>query len=106
MKKILFLGFILTLVFSVSASAQIADGKKARHQSEMRSYGHGDMNRYESRHRLHEEYRYKMARRRAYHDGRISRHERRHLNKMRRHERHERHEHNRFRHQRSHHQAI
>lgn len=102
MKKILFLGLILTLVFSVSASAQIADGKKTRHEREMRSYGHGDMNQYESRHRHNDEYRYKMARRRAYHDGRISRHERRHLNKMRRHERHERHEHNRFRHRGSH----
>jgi hypothetical protein len=86
MKKILFLGFILTLVFTVSASAQVTDGKQYRQQREMRSFQHGDPNRYESRRLHHEQFRYKTARRRAYHDGRISPYERRHLNKMRRHE--------------------
>ncbi len=106
MKKILFLGLILTLVFSVSASAQVTDGKRNRHQNEMRSFRHGDLNRYESRRSHHDEFRHKMARRRAYHayhDGRMSRYERRHFYKMRRHERHEFHHfrHNSYRHGRS-----
>ena len=100
MKKILFLGLILTLVFTVSASAQVTDGKRYQQQRETRSFQHGDANRYESR-RLHrDDFRYKMARRRAYRDGRISSYERRHLNRMRRHERNEFH---RFRHNRTHH---
>ena len=99
MKKILFLGFILTLIFSVSASAQIADGNKYRDR-ETRTYNHGDMNRYESKDLHRDNYRYKMARRKAYRDGRLSRHERRHMDKMRRHERHEFH---RYRHNRHHH---
>jgi len=90
MKKILFLGLILTLVVSVSASAQVTDNKRYREQRETQSFRHGDPNRYESRHFHHRhEFRYNMARRRAYHDGRISRYERRHMNRMRRHERHE-----------------
>jgi hypothetical protein len=99
MKKILFLGLILTLVFTVSASAQITDGKRYHRQREMRSFRHGDPSRYELRRLHHDEFRYKMARRRAYYDGRISPYERRHLNKMGRHERHElyRFRHNRFR---------
>lgn len=98
MKKILFLGLILTLIFSVSASAQIADGNKYRNR-ETRTYNDGSLNRYESK-RLHQDnFRYKMARRTAYRDGRLSHHERRHLNKMRRHERHHLH---RYRHNRHH----
>jgi hypothetical protein len=99
MKKILFLGLILTLVFTVSASAQVTDGKRYHPQRETRSFQHGDLNRYESRHLHHDEFRNKMAHRRAYRDGRISPRERRHLNKMRRHEHNELH---RFRHNRSH----
>jgi hypothetical protein len=103
MKKILFFGFILTLVFTVSASAQVADGKRHHEQREMRSFNDRDGNRYESRHFHNDEFRYKMARRRAYRDGRISNYERRHLNKMRRHELRE---HRRFRHHSFHHHAI
>jgi hypothetical protein len=44
-----------------------------------------------------------MARRRAHYDGRISPYERRHLNRMTRHERRELY---RFRHNRFHHHAI
>jgi len=100
MKKIFFLGLILTLVFSVSASAQVSDGKRNYNQHEKtQSFRHGDRNRYESKRLHHDEFRYKMARRRAFHDGRISPYERRHLNKMRRHERRELHRH---RHHRSH----
>ena len=100
MKKILFLGLILTLVFTVSASAQVTDGKRYHQQTEMKSFRHGDRDRYESRRSHHDEFRNNMARRRAYRDGRISPHERRHLNRMRRHERNEFH---RFRHNRTHH---
>ena len=100
MKKILFLGLILTLVFTVSASAQITDGKRYQQQRETRSFQHEDPNRYESRRLHHDEVRYKMARRRAYHDGRISSYERRYLNKMRKQQRHEFHRsrHNSYRH--------
>jgi len=103
MKKILFLGFILTLFFTVSASAQVTDGKRNPYQHEMQSFHNRDGNRYESRRFHHDESRYKMARRRAYRDGKMSNYERRHLDKMRRHERHE---HRRFRHHRFHHDAI
>jgi hypothetical protein len=97
MKKILFLGFILTLIFSVSASAQITESRRFRHQREMQDQS-GERNRFERRRLHHDQFRYHMARRRAYRDGRISPFERRHLNKMRRHERRElyRFRHNRF----------
>jgi hypothetical protein len=42
MKKILFLGLILTLILSVSASAQVTDNKRYREQRETRSFRHGD----------------------------------------------------------------
>jgi hypothetical protein len=100
MKKILFLGFILTLIFSISASAQIADGNKYRHDRETRSYNDGDRNRSEVKRFHQDNFRYKMARRKAYRDGRLSRHERRHLEKMRRHERCDLH---RYRHNEHHH---
>ena len=102
MKKILFLGFILTLIFSVSASAQIADGNKYRNR-ETRTYNDGSLNRYESKRLQQDNVRYKMERRKAYRDGRISRHERRHLNKMRKHERRELHRYRHNRHHRHHH---
>jgi hypothetical protein len=103
MKKILFLGFILTLVFTVSASAQVTDGKRNPQQSEMQSFRHGRSDRYESRGSQHNDFGYQKARRRAYRDGRISNRERRHLDRMRRHERRE---HLRYEHQRFHHHAI
>jgi len=88
MKKIFFLGLILTL-FSVVASAQVTEGQRFRHQREMRSSHRGELNRYELR-RLHQgEFRYKMSRRRAHRDGIITPFERRRIHKMRRHQRHE-----------------
>ena len=98
MKKILFLGLILTLVFSVSASAQIADGHRFRHQREMQGFRRGELNRFELRRLHHDEFRYRMARRTAHHDGRVTPFERRRLNHMRRHDRRElyRFRHNRF----------
>lgn len=100
MKKIFFLGFILTLIFSVSASAQVTEGRHLRHQRESQGFRNGEINRFEMRRLHHDQFRYHMARRRAYRDGRISPFERRHLNKMRRHERRELY---RFRHNRFHH---
>jgi len=89
MKKILILGFILTAIISVSASAQEVDGG-FRHRQEIRGYRHGELTRFE-RHRLrHDEFRYHIARRRASRDGFVGRHERRHLAMMRMHDRHER----------------
>jgi hypothetical protein len=88
MKKILFLGFILTL-FAISASAQAKDGDTFRHHKEMQAFHHREINRFEKK-RLHRnEFRYRMARRRAYHDGFAGPVERRHLARMRMHERHE-----------------
>jgi hypothetical protein len=88
MKKILFLGLILTL-FAVAASAQITDRQRFRHQREMQSPHRGELNRPELR-RLHQDrVRYKIARRRAHRDGIISPFERRRLNKIRNHNRHE-----------------
>jgi hypothetical protein len=94
MKKIFFIGLILTL-FTVVASAQVTEGQRFHHQREMRSSRRGELNHYELR-RLHRDgLRYKMSRRRARRDGIVTPFEHRRLNKMRRHERHE---HYRFRH--------
>ena len=89
MKKILFLGLILTLVFSVSASAQIKDANDFNHRQEMRSYGHRELTRSEKRHLHRNELRYHKAFRKARRDGFVSRHERRHLAKLRKHDRRE-----------------
>ena len=72
MKKILFLGLIFPLFLQFLASAQVTDGKRYHPQRETRSSQHGDLNRYESRRVHHDEFRYKTARRRAYHDGKNS----------------------------------
>ncbi|HEV8283494.1 MAG TPA: hypothetical protein VGQ09_04250 [Chitinophagaceae bacterium] len=88
MKKIFFLGLILTL-FAAAASAQQTNGNHFRHQRETRSLHRGELNRYELR-RLHQDnLRYKIARRRAHRDGIVTHFERRRLNKMRKHERRE-----------------
>jgi hypothetical protein len=88
MKKILFLGLILTL-FAAAASAQVTDRHRFRHQRETQSYHRGELNRPELR-RLHQDrVRYKIARRRAHRDGTVSPFERRRLNKIRKHNRHE-----------------
>lgn len=83
MKKILFLGLMLTII-AASASAQT--GRKAdrfRHHREMKSFRQGDLNRFELK-RLHNgERRITSARKRAHRDGRVTPFERRHLSKMR-----------------------
>ncbi|HMG69211.1 MAG TPA: hypothetical protein VK588_16045 [Chitinophagaceae bacterium] len=88
MKKILFLGFILTL-FAVSASAQSDDGGRFRHHREVRSYHHGELNRFEKRRLHHDRFHYGMARRRVHRDRFVSHSERRHLDNIRRHDRRE-----------------
>jgi len=85
MKKILFLGIILTALVSVSASAQEANGSNLRHRHEMRAQ-HGQITRFERRRLHHDQFRYHMARRRALRDGFIGRHEHRRLAWMRRHD--------------------
>jgi hypothetical protein len=88
MKKILFLGLILTL-FAVAASAQVTDRHRFRHQREIQSYHRGELNRPELK-RLHQDrFRYKVARRRAHRDGIVTPFERRRLHKVRKHNRHE-----------------
>jgi hypothetical protein len=82
MKKILFLGFILTL-FAAAASAQQMAPPRMHHQREMQSFHRRELSRAEAR-RLHkDELRYNKARRKAQADGIVTRTERRHLNKLR-----------------------
>lgn len=82
MKKVLFLGLILTL-FAAAASAQQMAPPRLHQHREMQSFNRRNLSRPESR-RLHkDEVRYKMARRKAQADGIITRSERRRLNKMR-----------------------
>jgi tellurite resistance protein len=81
MKKVLFLGLILTL-FAAAASAQQVAAPDLHRKSEMRSLHHRNLSRSELR-RLHkDEVTYKMARRKAQADGIVTRAERRRLNKM------------------------
>jgi len=88
MKKVLFLGLILTL-FAAAASAQQMAPPRLHRQNEMQSFHRKNLSRAELR-RLHkEEVRYKMARRRAQADGIVTRAERRRLNRMRKHNRRE-----------------
>ena len=87
MKKILFLGLILTL-FAAAASAQQTDRKRFRHQREVQSF-HRELNRPELR-RLHQDrVRHKIARRRAHRDGMVTPLERRRLHQIRKHNRRE-----------------
>ena len=82
MKKVLFLGLILTL-FAAAASAQQVAAPRLHRQSEMQTFHRRNLSRTEFR-RLHkDEMRYKMARRKAQADGIVTRAERRRLNKMR-----------------------
>lgn len=82
MKKVLFLGLILTL-FAAAASAQQMAPPRLHQHREMQSFHRRNLSRSESR-RLHkDEVRYKMARRKAQADGIVTRSERRRLNKMR-----------------------
>jgi hypothetical protein len=88
MKKLLFIGLILTLV-SVAASAQQASGENFRHRKTEEAYRNGQLTRPEMQ-RLHKNHRrLEMQKHRAYRDGRINRAERHRLHRMHRHERRE-----------------
>lgn len=101
MKKLVFLGLILTL-FSAAVSAQQASDESYRHHRTEEGYRRGELSRPEM-YRLHRDHqRIQMERRRAYRDGRFSRFERHRMHRMHRHERREFH---RFRHNR-HHRVI
>jgi hypothetical protein len=82
MKKILFLGIILTVILSVSASAQSVDGGRIRHHREVMAYRHGGWNRFERRGFRRHEFRHFTARR-EFRGRAFARHERRHLAMMR-----------------------
>jgi hypothetical protein len=98
MKKLLFIGLVLTLV-SVAASAQQASGENYRHRKTEEAYRNGELSRPEMK-RLHRDHqRIQMEKNRAYRDGRISRSERHRLHRMHRHERREFHH---FKHNRHH----
>ncbi len=95
MKKLIFLGLILTLFSAAVSAQQSSDESFRRHRSEQS----GELARTEVR-RLHKDHqRIQMEKHRAYRDGRISRRERHRLHRMHRHERREFH---RFRHNRHH----
>jgi hypothetical protein len=98
MKKIIFLGLILTLVAG-AASAQVQRGDRFRREKTMQSFRRGDLNRAELYRLHHDEMRFKSARRRANRDGVVSPFERRHLRAMKKHDRREyfRFKHNRHR---------
>jgi Ni/Co efflux regulator RcnB len=88
MKKIFFLGLILTL-FAAAATAQQKRSNRLQHQREFRSFQRAELNRHEQR-RLHRnEARYELARKRAYRDGRITPSERRQLRRLKEYQRHE-----------------
>jgi hypothetical protein len=85
MKKLMFLGLILTLL-SAAASAQQASGESFRRHRTEQGYRNGELTRPEMR-RLHRDHsRFQMERRRDFRDGKISRRERHHLHRMHRHE--------------------
>jgi hypothetical protein len=101
MKKIMFLGLILTLLSAV-VSAQQTSGERVRRHRIEEGYRSGELTRPEMR-RLHRDHkRYQMEKRRDFHDGKISRRERHRLHRIHRHENRELH---RYRHNR-HHRVI
>ena len=87
MKKLFVLAVILTLL-AASASAQRA-GERIRRQRIERSFDNGQLTRPERFRLRKDETRLRVEKRRALRDGRLTPHERRRLNKMRRHERRE-----------------
>jgi len=87
MKKIFVLSAILTL-FIASASAQDRGDRIRRHKIE-RSFDNGQLTRPEKFRLQKNQFRYKVEKRRAGRDGRISPLERRRLSKMQRHDRRE-----------------
>jgi len=87
MKKLFVLGVILILL-AASASAQ-GPGDRIHRQRIEKGFDNRQLTRPERFRLQKDEFRYKNERRRAFRDGRLDRHERRRLHKMRRHERRE-----------------
>ena len=82
MKKILFVGLILTL-FAGAVSAQQTRNDRLPQQREVQSFQRGrQLTRPEVRHLRNDELRYKITRRRAHRDGRVSPIERRRLHNI------------------------
>ena len=87
MKRLLLLSIVLTL-FVASASAQQRGDRIRRHRIE-RSFDNGQLTRPEKFRLQKNQFRYKVEKRRAGRDGRITPLERRRLSKMKRHDRRE-----------------
>jgi hypothetical protein len=87
MKKIFVLATMVT-VMAFSASAQRPVDRIQAQRIE-RGFNSGQLTRPEKLRLQRDEFRYKNERRRALHDGKLNRRERRRLHKMRRHERRE-----------------
>jgi hypothetical protein len=83
MKKILVLSAILAL-FIASASAQ-GPGDRIRHHRIEQGFNNGQLTRPEKFRLQKNQFRYKVEKRRAFRDGRVSPMEKRRLSKMKRH---------------------
>lgn len=100
MKKLMFLGLVLTL-FSAAVSAQQASGENFRRDRNEESYRDGKLTRPEMR-RLHRDHsRYRMEKRKDFRHGKITRSERHRLHRMHRHENRKIHRHRHHRHHRA-----
>ncbi|HEU4576256.1 MAG TPA: hypothetical protein VFS36_14740 [Chitinophagaceae bacterium] len=86
MKKVLFLGVILSLA-TLAASAQQDSGERIRRHRVAEGYRSGELTRPEMRQLRKNETHYKMEKNQALRDGKISRREHRHLKHMKRHDR-------------------
>jgi hypothetical protein len=82
MKKLMFLGLILTL-FSAAVSAQQASDESFRHHP---AENRDELSRPEIRRFPNDHRRFETEKHRGYHDGRINRIERHRLHKIHRHE--------------------
>ena len=82
MKKLLFATLVLALLAGTASAQTRSD--RTRHQRELRSSRHGQLTRYELRHLHRDGARYKLAKKRAHRDGRVTSGERRRLIAMKR----------------------
>lgn len=85
MKKILFLGLLFSF-FAFSASAQRGPERIKRAQVN-KAYMHGKISRAEKMKLHHNDRHYARAKRHALRDGKLTQAERRHLQKLRKHDR-------------------
>ncbi len=86
MKKFLIFSLIL-LLFSVAAPAQRGSGDRFRRHPMTNGFNNGQLSRPERFQLRKDQFRYKIAQRRARRDGNITPFERRRLHRMKRHER-------------------